>query len=1212
MLPVKIIIRTVYNKQVKFSKLMLFMNQNCNGNTSHFSQVRKCWQCLLTMRRFLYEAERLENATWRIGSIQKRIDAQLKLNSDTLQRQICRFAVDTNYFDGMYTHEKWNDQKEAKICVYCESADAILSCSGCCHDVYCAHCFKIVHKKGFLATHTAIKINGMRYEPLREALDPPREEIHSLQPNGCVDRASNCVKRVNWELRMGSFLQQLMQTSAFQGDISVNDITDRSIGTHAQTSREACGGNKELSQLPKSGRLKSLCCANCGSDDHNLIDCAQLEETSELDGTYRSTSDPNAVGKTIETSLRKYFTTIHNEGCSNSTHAFLGDEMSVHGAGHFDSSNRTKPVSSKKGNHNRGIQMTLEPIAEKLVGLSDGRNNCVLIPILQGMSSDRDWMPQHWLLPSLAQNLPQDVYMSLHSRESVVQTVVRMTQLQGCEWQNRCIHLQRNILWEYLDDNPTSRPIAFANLCEASVQVSDMDTRLVEIVFFQFSSSQSAVEAKAYIEFLDEIEAENWKVDLDKACHLTAVDLFQTNTSQDDFGHTEELGRGRFSTVCKSRRKVDTDTEPIGQECALKIIDKIRFWELVLANVERPDTMAREILTQTVLTARADAKFSPVIRLQSLFETRNELILELELMSGGDLHDEIVANTTIDEGRASYLMASLVKGIEFCRQNKVAHRDIKLSNLAFDHCRTRDGQVLPILKLADFGMAAMIKCDGKLTGRCGTPGFVAPEILMAGKGDPYSCHVDMFSAGVVMYTMLCGYEPFFGVTDEELILANKSVRYDFDEPEWVNVSKDAKNLIEWMMEKDPEKRAKPHQALVHPFLFRFLRNARRFTNSNENGKEIHRAIDRDIPLVVIPRQLRRQNCAQSRNEAGNAKANIGGQTVRTTSLPSKISLGLIVGSISGSIVWFYVLDDDVKTKVRHQLNQTPLGELYRYSADKIADWIRPITDPSRSKLLPDWPIPQVPPNTPPVPVLVLDLEDTLVHSEWSRKHGWRHAKRPGVDEFLETLCQFYEIVIFSENYMAEEIVMKLDPKQCVLHVLSRDATRYLNGSRVKDLSKLNRDLKQVVLLDDDPAAYQLQPENAVPIKPFANARDRDDHELKDLIPFLKALASERVKDFRQVLAEFRDEDGVLRDLPSKYGARLYQLEKEKEQAKQKGFGGFIRVFFIDAKNAIPFLFDTNRFGWSLEVFPFNDTVCLRVNALFLFECVLNSILFGNW
>lgn len=175
-----------------------------------------------------------------------------------------------------------------------------------------------------------------------------------------------------------------------------------------------------------------------------------------------------------------------------------------------------------------------------------------------------------------------------------------------------------------------------------------------------------------------------------------------------------------------------------------------------------------------------------------------------------------------------------------------------------------------------------------------------------------------------------------------------------------------------------------------------------------------------------------------------------------------------------------------------------------------------------------------------------------------RKHGWRHAKRPGVDEFLETLCQYYEIVIFSQNYGAEEIVQKLDPKQCALHVLSRDATRYLNGAHVKDLSNLNRDLRQVVILDDDPAAYQLQPDNAIPVKPFTNGRDRDDHELKDLIPFLKALASERVPDFRQVIGEFRDEDGVVRDLATKYGARVHQLEMQKAQQKKKGFGGFVR------------------------------------------------------
>lgn len=111
---------------------------------------------------------------------------------------------------------------------------------------------------------------------------------------------------------------------------------------------------------------------------------------------------------------------------------------------------------------------------------------------------------------------------------------------------------------------------------------------------------------------------------------------------------------------------------------------------------------------------------------------------------------------------------------------------------------------------------------------------------------------------------------------------------------------------------------------------------------------------------------------------------------------------------------------------------------------------------------------------------------------------------------------------------------------------------------VKDLSNLNRDLRQVVVIDDDPIAYQLQPENAIPIKPYTDGKDREDRALKDLIPFLKALATERVGDFRNVLSEFRDEDGIIRDLPSKYQARVQALEKQKEQDKQKGLGGFIR------------------------------------------------------
>ncbi|CEG36520.1 mitochondrial import inner membrane translocase subunit tim50 [Plasmopara halstedii] len=334
-----------------------------------------------------------------------------------------------------------------------------------------------------------------------------------------------------------------------------------------------------------------------------------------------------------------------------------------------------------------------------------------------------------------------------------------------------------------------------------------------------------------------------------------------------------------------------------------------------------------------------------------------------------------------------------------------------------------------------------------------------------------------------------------------------------------------------------------------------LANMSSSTSSISEVSSMFAKVGRDIPLRVIPRAERR---AARQSTKHSVDTSVGHKVVRTSSLPAKISFAVLAGSISGSILWHFVLDDKMKNRITDTLGSTFLGDIYTYIAKKVEEAVKPFTDPSRQKLLPDWPIPQVPADTPPVPVLVLDLEDTLVHSEWSRKHGWRHAKRPGVDEFLETLCQYYEIVIFSQNYGAEEIVQKLDPKQCALHILSRDATRYLNGAHVKDLANLNRDLKQVVILDDDPAAYQLQPENAIPIKPFTNGRDRDDHALKDLIPFLKALASERVPDFRQVIGEFRDDDGVVRDLATKYAARVHQLEMQKEQKKKKGFGGFVR------------------------------------------------------
>ncbi|GLE05054.1 hypothetical protein PINS_up014038 [Pythium insidiosum] len=284
--------------------------------------------------------------------------------------------------------------------------------------------------------------------------------------------------------------------------------------------------------------------------------------------------------------------------------------------------------------------------------------------------------------------------------------------------------------------------------------------------------------------------------------------------------HVYELGKGRFSSVRRARRKQPQHVgDPVVDgDCALKIIDKTTFWDLVAHETEREDTLIREILTQTVLTVRATSSYCPVIRLLSLFETRTHLVMELELMREGDLHDEIVTRSAVDEYRAPYLAASLIRAIDYCLKNGVAHRDIKLSNLALDHSMSPKGERLSVIKVADFGMAAFIESDGQLRGRCGTPGFVAPEILTAGKGESYPSGVDMFSAGVVVYTMLCGYEPFFGVNDEELIQMNKLVEYEFEEPEWSSISDEAKDLITLMMEKDTSRRISPKEALQHPFV----------------------------------------------------------------------------------------------------------------------------------------------------------------------------------------------------------------------------------------------------------------------------------------------------------------------------------------------------------------------------------------------------------
>lgn len=850
--------------------------------------AKKSWQSFSTMRRFVDEAVRLENASWRLWFMQ-------------------RIRLTVGPASGATP-----DTKDSSVgcphCVYCELQRASLSCHGCCHDAYCVSCFKLIHKKGNLATHTAVKLQiqhkhvdkdvytSSKASTLCDNVDSSTTSQRVAEAfSGSFDtgtKASLFHKR--WEVQMDMLLQRLMMNSLHSdADISIHNIDNRRSlcqvdnedvpsalsvedaserdedvrqesnqavvmaavaaadrhRVHSLSSEKSRRPSATLSPLvthqspplgereeielratldatglprPNGRQRDAQTCANCRGN-HITVACPLLESALLALPTART-----RVG--VDTVLRKCFTTIHNSNMANSTHAFLGDEVSVRGGTNF--------ANMKQWPSNTMLQhMDRAPFGMNAIAEDNSMTSEDLAPMLSKLATPNGgkrtfWHAESWLLSCLATDLPSDVFEQLRRLESgdknwaflsepdsfglAIAGFVRL-KTPGSQWCRRFLSLYRNNLWEYLDANGTSRPIGHANVSEGMVYQRST-TEL--ILMYNPQSSEGSGRSEVWLQFESEKEGLLWQTMMARAVKLQIEDLFDLHPTSPTQSSTKnlELGKGRFSVVRRARRREGLENVSKSRDCALKIIDKRVFWDLVARETERDSTVVREILTQCVLTVRSGSSYCPVIRLQSLFETRDHLVLELELMRNGDLHEEIATKCAVDETSASLLVASLVRAIEFCHQNGVAHRDVKLSNLALDYMRSATGKEFAVIKVADFGMAAFIQKDGMLKGRCGTPGFVAPEILCAGKGEAYPSGVDMFSAGVVAYTMLCGYEPFFGVNDEELIRMNKVVDYEFEEPEWNSISEEAKDVIRLMMEKDPYKRVTPTKVLAHPYL----------------------------------------------------------------------------------------------------------------------------------------------------------------------------------------------------------------------------------------------------------------------------------------------------------------------------------------------------------------------------------------------------------
>jgi len=199
-----------------------------------------------------------------------------------------------------------------------------------------------------------------------------------------------------------------------------------------------------------------------------------------------------------------------------------------------------------------------------------------------------------------------------------------------------------------------------------------------------------------------------------------------------------------------------------------------------------------------------------IIQLKEIVDTKDKLYFVMELVTGGELFDRIVDKGSYSEDDAKELVRKIVSAVEYLHNKGIAHRDLKPENLLVKslECDTE-------VKIADFGLSKIIDQEKMMQTACGTPGYVAPEVLQA---EGYGEEVDMWSIGVITYILLCGFPPFYSESVPEVFEQIMKAEYDYPAEYWDDISEEAKDFINHLLVVDVKKRLSAKKALEHPFL----------------------------------------------------------------------------------------------------------------------------------------------------------------------------------------------------------------------------------------------------------------------------------------------------------------------------------------------------------------------------------------------------------
>ena len=269
--------------------------------------------------------------------------------------------------------------------------------------------------------------------------------------------------------------------------------------------------------------------------------------------------------------------------------------------------------------------------------------------------------------------------------------------------------------------------------------------------------------------------------------------IFSPKSSLDDYIIGKQIGQGAYAVVRVGLNKTNN------RKVALKIYKKYK-----LIDPNRRKSVKREIKLMEKMT-------NPhIIRLYEVIDTQKYVILVMEYVNGGSLHSYLKqhAGRRLPEAEAKRVFKQVVEGIRYCHNRSITHRDIKLENLLLDEDKN--------IKVIDFGFSTCIPIDKKVKIFCGTPSYMAPEIVQ--KTEYCGPPADIWALGVLLFIILCGSFPYRGATDQELYTKISNSDYKIPSEVYQQLSQEAIDLIALLFSLEAEKRPSARELLVHPWL----------------------------------------------------------------------------------------------------------------------------------------------------------------------------------------------------------------------------------------------------------------------------------------------------------------------------------------------------------------------------------------------------------